>query len=206
MVSNKELRARARATLGNQIFEREWMFPLLILLLLGAVSAMASAITAGIASFFLVGFLMYAEARYFLGLVRKTTKADDFNSLIDGVKENPLDQMVLGILVTLFVALWSLLFVIPGIIMLYAYSMSAYVKVDHPEYSPIQAIRASVELMRGHKWQLFVLDLSFIGWYLLSFVTFGLAAFWVAPYVAASRAEFYQELVKSQTPTETVTL
>ena len=90
--------------------------------------------------------------------------------------------------------------------MAYAYSMAAYIKVDHPEYSPIQAIKVSTELMRGHKWQLFVLDLSFIGWLLLSFVTFGLASLWVAPYIAASRAEFYQELVKSQTPIETVTL
>ena len=206
MVSNEQLRARARATLGNQIFESQWMMPLLVVFVLGVVLTAVSAVTAGVATIFVSGFVMYAEARYFLGLVRKTTKADDFNSLIDGVKEKPLDQLVLGLLLTIFVALWSLLFVIPGIIMAYAYSMAAYVKVDHPEYSPIQAIRASAELMRGHKWQLFVLDLSFIGWYLLSFVTFGLASLWVAPYVAASRAEFYQELVKSQTPTETVTL
>ena len=206
MVSNKELRARARATLGNQIFESKWMLPLLVLFVLGVATTLVSTVTAGAATIFVTGFIMYAEARYFLGLVRKTTKADDFNSLIDGVKEKPLDQLVLGLLLTIFVALWSLLFVIPGIIMAYAYSMAAYIKVDHPEYSPIQAIKASTELMRGHKWQLFVLDLSFIGWLLLSFVTFGLASLWVAPYVAASRAEFYQELVNSQTPIETVTL
>lgn len=206
MVSNKELRARARATLGNKIFEREWLLPMLVVLLLGAILSIAGTITASVALFFVYGFALYAEARYFLGITRKTVKADNFESLIDGLKENPLDQMVLGLLHMLFVALWTLLLIIPGIVKSYAYSMAYYIKIDHPEYSPKQALDESVRLMRGHKWQLFVLDLSFIGWHLLSLVTFGLASLWVAPYVAASRAEFYQELVCGQVSVETVVL
>ena len=93
----------------------------------------------------------------------------------------------------LFVALWSLLLVIPGIIKLYSYRLVPYILKEHPEISGTQVITISRQMMNGHKWNTFVLDLSFIGWMLLSALTFGiLHLFYVGPYMQATDAELYE--------------
>ena len=86
---------------------------------------------------------------------------------------------IAGVLVSVFTILWSLLFVIPGIIKAYSYSMTFYILADHPEMSAKDAIRTSQVMMEGHKMDLFILELSFFGWYLLCGITFGLAALYV---------------------------
>jgi uncharacterized membrane protein len=97
----------------------------------------------------------------------------------------------------LFAFLWTLLLVIPGIIASYSYSMTAYIMVDHPEYGAYEAIMKSKEIMRGHKWRLFCLHMSFIGWYFLSVLTWGIGLLWLNPYVEAANAAFYKELSQS---------
>lgn len=98
-----------------------------------------------------------------------------------------------------FVFLWSLLFIIPGIIMSYAYEMTPYILNDHPELGAKEAIDRSRTMMKGHKWELFVLDLSFIGWLILSILTLGIVGiFYVNPYYNSSHAAFYEAL-KAQT-------
>lgn len=99
-----------------------------------------------------------------------------------------------GLLVVLYTFLWSLLFIIPGIIKMYSYSMTSYILADHPEMKPRDALEASSVMMDGHKMDLFVLDLSFIGWYLLIPLTLGIAAFYVGPYMSATRALFYEAI------------
>lgn len=94
----------------------------------------------------------------------------------------------------IFTFLWTLLFIIPGIIAAYSYSMAAYILVEHPEMSAREAISESKQLMDGYKWRLFCLEFSFIGWYLLCIPTFGLLLIWLVPYVEASRAAFYREI------------
>lgn len=95
----------------------------------------------------------------------------------------------------LLVWLWSLLFVIPGIIMRYAYSMVPYILYENPHLSAQQAIRISRTMTRGYKWKLFVLKLSFIGWQLLSVCTGGLVGLvWSNPYVALAHAGAYEDL------------
>lgn len=96
--------------------------------------------------------------------------------------------------VGLFTALWSLLFVIPGIIKAYSYSMAMYILAENPEIGALEAINRSKAMMDGHKMELFVLNLSFIGWYLLCAVTFGIAGIWVIPYVSATTANFYNKI------------
>ena len=88
--------------------------------------------------------------------------------------------------------------------MAYAYSMAVYVSNDHPELSSMDAIRKSKELMRGHKWDLFVLDLSFIGWILLCLLTCGIGFFFLLPYIEAAHAEFYRELTDKAVDVEVV--
>ena len=94
----------------------------------------------------------------------------------------------------LFTALWSLLLVIPGIIKALSYSMSMYILAENPEIGALEAINRSKAMMDGHKMELFVLQLSFIGWYLLCAVTFGIAGVWVVPYVSATTANFYNSI------------
>lgn len=98
-------------------------------------------------------------------------------------------------LVNLYTCLWTLLLIIPGIVKSYEYAMVSYILSERPNLSTDRAFALSKELMDGEKWSAFVLDLSFIGWYLLSSVTYGLfAIFYVRPYHLATWAELYGRL------------
>lgn len=95
----------------------------------------------------------------------------------------------------LFTFLWSLLFIIPGIVASYSYRMVPYILKDNPELSPMEAIGRSKELMIGNRWQAFVMDLTFIGWALLGILTFGIVwVFWTGPYMESTDAALYLEL------------
>jgi len=95
----------------------------------------------------------------------------------------------------LYIALWSLLLVVPGIIKSYEYRMVTYLLAEHPDMSREEAFHISKEMMKGQKMDAFVLDLSFWGWYLLVAVTCGIAGiFYVSPYVHATNAELYVTL------------
>lgn len=94
----------------------------------------------------------------------------------------------------LYVFLWSLLLVIPGIIAAYRYAMTPFILADHPDMTVREAIAASKRMMHGHKWDLFWLDLTFIGWYLLCALTFNLGCIALNPYMNAAYAAFYRHL------------
>lgn len=98
----------------------------------------------------------------------------------------------LQFLMGLFVFLWSLLFFIPGIIAAYSYSMAIYLLLDHPDWRVRDCLRESKRMMQGHKWEFFVLELSFIGWSLLTIIP--VVRIYVTPYVQLTRAEFYNRL------------
>ncbi len=94
----------------------------------------------------------------------------------------------------LYIALWSLLFVIPGIVKTYSYAMTPYIMIDHPELTANQAITASRQMMDGHKGELFWLELTFIGWDILSAFTLGIGSLFLNPYRNAAHAAFYRQL------------
>lgn len=94
----------------------------------------------------------------------------------------------------LYITLWSLLFVIPGIVKSYAYAMTPFIMAENPEMSANDAITASRELMDGHKGDLFILDLSFIGWGILAAVTCNIGHLALNPYRNAAYAAFYKDL------------
>ena len=94
----------------------------------------------------------------------------------------------------LFVFLWALLLVIPGIIKSYAYAMSVFVLSENPEISPKEAMEVSQKIMQGNKWRLFCLQLSFIGWDILNLFTLGIGSLWLGPYKNAAFASFYDEV------------
>ena len=197
MVSNSELRARARATLGGGIFNTRWLMALLICVIVGMVNAVASYLF--LASFILAGPILMGKSSYFLSLIRKEKSDDDFATLFDGFKINVGANIITGILVQVYTFLWSLLFLIPGIVKSYSYAMTYYIKLDHPEYTASQAIDESRKMMYGNKGKLFLLDLSFIGWAIVAVLCCcGIGGLWLTPYIEASRAHFYEELKPKQ--------
>lgn len=93
--------------------------------------------------------------------------------------------------INLFISLWSLLLIIPGIVKAYAYSMTFFILAENKGMSVLEAITLSRKMMDGHKMDLFLLFLSFIGWFLLVVITFGIAGIWVYPYFYATLTNFY---------------
>ncbi|MCS7463323.1 DUF975 family protein [Paenibacillus doosanensis] len=104
-------------------------------------------------------------------------------------------NIVKGMLWRLFLNfLWYLLLIIPGIVKSYAYSMTPFILADNPGIGTKRAVELSNQMTQGHKWRMFVLDLSFIGWYLLGTLAFFVGVLFVLPYVNAVKAELYLDL------------
>ena len=102
-----------------------------------------------------------------------------------------LKTLGLNILITLSVCIGTILFIVPGIIVGLMFSQSYYILSEDPSKSITQCIKESVDMMNGHKWDLFYLELTFIGWWLLTAITVGIAGLWVAPYVKVTETNFY---------------
>ena len=100
------------------------------------------------------------------------------------------------LLIFVYTFLWTLLFIIPGIVKSYSYAMAPYILTDHPELSGEQAICRSMAMMQGNKLRLFLLHLSFIGWAILATLTCGIGFLWLYPYIYASMAVFYEDVKK----------
>lgn len=104
--------------------------------------------------------------------------------------------MLTGLILTVLLTFWTLLLVVPGIIKYLSYSQTLYILRENPHYSIFEAIRESKEKMRGNKGRLFLLQLSFIGWALLTILTLGIGAFWLEPYFRTTMASFYELKIK----------
>ncbi len=108
-----------------------------------------------------------------------------------------LSFITISICCAVFVFLWSLLLIIPGIIAGIAYKMVYYIKLDNPEIGTLEAIKKSKEIMSGHKWEYFVLQLSFLGWMILGAFTLGILYIWLVPYMAVTECNFYNNLINN---------
>lgn len=158
---------------------------LLLSIILGALSSFAVGII-------FMGVLNIGFYKIMLNSVRKKdTKLED---LFSGFASGFDRSLIAGLLVYVFTFLWSLLFIIPGIIKSYSYSMTYYILLDDENISGTDAIKKSEGMMKGHKKELFLQDLSFIGWILLSILTLGILLIWLNPYMELSRAVFYERL------------
>ena len=165
----------------------------LITLVMGLVTGLIGAIpVAGqIASLLITPALSLGFCKIFLDLTdgKKPAVGDLFSQI-----SNFWRAFKVTFLVGLFTSLWSLLFVIPGIVKGYSYSMAMYILAENPEIGAREAINRSKAMMEGHKMELFVLYLSFIGWHLLGGITFGIAYIYIMPYMAATVANFYNSI------------
>ena len=118
----------------------------------------------------------------------------DLENLFDGFRGGRYTRVFCAIfLVNLFTFLWTLLLIIPGIMKAFSYALTPYIIMDEPELTARQAITRSSEIMQGRRWKLFCLSLSFIGWGILSILTFGIGILWLVPYMNASVAAFYED-------------
>lgn len=193
MLSRAELRAKARFTLGNKIFGPDWIYAVVVSLLIGAINSVAGFLV--FAVFILTGPICFGQSKYYLNRSRRRIKSDNIGYLLDGAKEGLADNIVLGLLITLYTFLWSLLFVIPGIVKSISYSMAYYIKCDHPDWNYKQCIDESRRIMNGNKWRAFVLFLSFIGWMIIGALCLGVGILWVEAYMQATYAELYRDII-----------
>lgn len=147
------------------------------------------ALIVGIAVILLTGAITQGCNRYYTNLTLNG-KADEVSVLFSRF-DIFLKTVGLELFMTLFTFLWGLLFVIPGIVATYRYRLAHYLMAENPELGIRQAVNMSKELMKGHKWRLFCLDLSFIGWGILASLTCGIGYLWLNPYMDAASAAFY---------------
>lgn len=183
-VNRSELKNRAKQSLSGN-----WGAAIIGLIIYGVIISLLS--STGIGSF-VTGLVAVGYISLYLGILRGMNPG--FEGCISAITENIGTKFIATLLVSLYTFLWSLLFIIPGIIKSYSYAMTPYILLDRPELSPTEAIKESEKMMNGHKMDLFILDLSFIGWILLSMLTCGILILYVEPYMMATKAAFYLEL------------
>lgn len=140
------------------------------------------------------GIITMGHRKLFLCLARQESVTADVLFDYFGSWRKMLQACKVTFLVSFYTFLWSLLLIVPGIIKSFSYSMTPFILMNHPEYTVHEALDISREMMKGHKWELFLLYLSFFGWLLLTIITFGIASFWVVPYISTSIAHFYLRL------------
>lgn len=191
-IQAKQHRANARAALGGNIFSNCWMMSLVVTLIASFISGVTGAVSAGIISIFVYGPLSTGLSKCFLDVSRKHQV--DIKTLFYGFENDFVQSFLIGLMTALFTFLWSLLFIIPGIVKYYAYSMAYYVKCDNPTYDWKQCLDESQRITKGKKWKLFCLDLSFIGWIFVCTFTCGIGTLWVNPYMYASKTSFYESI------------
>ena len=143
-----------------------------------------------VAKVFVGNLLKMGGYRFF---ILNQTAQPGIGTLLDGFRSGHYVNIVLTMFLRdLFTTLWSLLLVVPGIVKHYEYLMVPYIIAENPAMDYKEAFQISKQMMDGEKMEAFIMDLSFLGWYLLSAVTCGLLAiFYVNPYVQASFAEMY---------------
>ena len=133
-----------------------------------------------------------------LGYTRFLLDQHDGNELNFRTLFSQFDRFGVGFLQKflrgLYIFLWSLLLIVPGIVKTYSYAMTPYILADHPEMTANEAITASRKLMDGHKGELFWLHLTFIGWVLLNAFTLGIGSLFLNPYMQAAETAFYRQL------------
>ncbi len=116
------------------------------------------------------------------------------NRLLDGFKEGYSRVMTVFVFRDLSIFLWSCLFLLPGLMKAYSYRFVPYLAKEHPELSPMAILRLSSSMTAGLRWQIFVLDLSFLGWKILENLTYGMSRLYSGPYYQLTDAGLYQQI------------
>lgn len=191
MLKAKDFRRQAWAALNGK-WNTVALVTFVYILIEGACALLANFYIGFIASVVIAG----PFALSFAGIALNVTRGElvEFKMLFNGF-HNFGKAFLLNLLNGIFIFLWLLLLIIPGIIKALSYAMSFFILADNPEMSANEARKKSIEMMRGNKGRLFCLWFSFIGWLLLCVITFGILSIWITPYRNAAYAAFYQSLL-----------
>ena len=146
---------------------------------------------AAVIYFVLGSFIGVGYAKFNLNLVDKKNAA--FETLFEYFSHWKTTTIA-RLLRALYVFLWSLLFIIPGIVAGFSYAMTDYILAEDPELTADEAISQSKSIMMGNKWRFFCLQFSFIGWDILATLAFGIGHLWLTPYKQAAYTAFYREV------------
>ena len=185
MKTFNELKASAKTQISGKIGV---LFAMYVIMLGIAVAVGLVPAVGGIASFVLSSAFYLGGARVFLKITKGETVT--VGNIFYGF-EDLWTAIKAQLFMNLFISLWSLLLIIPGIVKAYAYSMTFFILAENKGMSVLEAITLSRKMMNGHKMDLFLLCLSFIGWFILVVITFGIAGIWVYPYFYATLTNFY---------------
>lgn len=182
--------------LGKENMRFQWGASLLILVIYAALIACGNVIPV-IGSLLILGPLNYGlnYVFYKASFKEKINYWDIFRGFESEFGENFLAQLLTG----LFSFLWGLLFIIPGIVKGYSYSMTMYLLMREPELDAFSAIDKSRAFMSGNKWRLFMFDLSYLGWDILTALTAGLLSIYVAPYRQHAKMLIFNDIYEQKT-------
>ncbi len=144
-----------------------------------------------IGSYILAGVFQLGLSRFYLDIIR-----GDVQGLIRLFYGFKFFWKAAGtyLLMMLYIMLWSLLLIIPGIIAGFSYAMTFFILADNPDIGAGEALERSKRVMKGNRWKLFSLYCRFIGWFLLAILTCGIGLLWVQPYMFTSMAAFYEDV------------
>lgn len=197
MFNRIQYKKDALSTLKNN-----WAVPCLLAITFLALSALSST-GAGILGVCVSGILSVGIIFTFMKMivvqhsVATTEEASEkitFTTFLEGIESRWLPALLGSLWNILWVCLWSLLFVIPGIVKAYSYSMMFYVLAENPKIGPMKAMDISKILTQGHKADLFMMDLSFFGWIFLTMLTSGIGFIWLHPYMTMTETYAYYDL------------
>jgi uncharacterized membrane protein len=145
----------------------------------------------GIVSFILTGPMTLGLSIFFLTIVRGGRP--ELSVVFKGFNRFGT-AFIAHLFMVVFIILWSLLLVVPGIMAALSYAMTFFIIADNPEIEASAAIRRSKELMEGKRWQLLCLLFRFLGWFILCLLSFGIGFLWLIPYVQTTLARFYEQV------------
>ena len=187
------IKRTAKILLGSKIFAGGWLMMILAEIIYGALNGFAALTLIG--GLLVSGPIAYGLARIEMNVVTGKKEQADLADLFSGFPESFTQTIVLKLLQSIFLSLWSMLFIIPGILKSYSYSMSFYIQQQAENKNWRYALNESKRLMHGNRFRLFLLDLSFIGWYILGSMCFGIGVLFVMPYHKTARAVFFNSLL-----------
>lgn len=215
MVVSKELRGRAWESLRGK-YGQAFLVTFIATIILSAGSAATSIFTGGqpnvseVAATASISAIIGALITVFVGnpiaigvkgyFIKNTDSKPEIAEMFNGFKNGYGNNVLTMFLVGIKVFLWTLLFIVPGIVKAYEYAMVPYLLAENPKLASSEAFLQSKKMMTGNKWRLFKLQFSFIGWILLCIITCGIGAFFLEPYMEAACAEFYKEMQKAVQP------
>lgn len=198
-MSRVELKERAKRSLQGKYSEAVKLLLIYLLISFGfgfmvsflGLDEDANSLLVDLVGIVINGLLYFGYYSFFLKISRNEEVT--YNELFRRT-DLFLPCIAIMLLTSIFTFLWSLLFIIPGIIASISYSMVYFVTLDNPDLKAMEVIKKSKEIMNGHKMDYFILILSFIGWIILSVFTFGILMFWLVPYMQVTFANFYNEI------------